>query len=128
MDKILEIKNLVIDFESKDSTFRAVDNISLEIARGKTLSLVGESGSGKSVTALSILQLLPEGTVRYSKESSIEFEGRQIIGSSKKDITSLRGNKISMIFQEPMTSLNPYQKVGYQIDESLIIHLSLIHI
>ena len=91
MDKILEIKNLVIDFESKDSTFRAVDNISLEIARGKTVSLVGESGSGKSVTALSILQLLPEGTVRYSKESSIEFEGRQIIGGSKKDITSLRG-------------------------------------
>ena len=125
MDKILEIKNLVIDFESKDSTFRAVDNISLEIARGKTLSLVGESGSGKSVTALSILQLLPEGTVRYSKESSIEFEGRQIIVSSKKDITSLRGNKISMIFQEPMTSLNPYQKVGYQIDESLIIHRGL---
>ena len=125
MDKILEIKNLVIDFESKDSTFRAVDNISLEIARGKTLSLVGESGSGKSVTALSILQLLPEGTVRYSKESSIEFEGRQIIGDSKKDITSLRGNKISMIFQEPMTSLNPYQKVGYQIDESLIIHRGL---
>ena len=125
MDKIIEIRNLVIDFESKDSTFRAVDNISLEIAKGKTLSLVGESGSGKFVTALSILQLLPEGTVRYSKESSIEFEGRQIIGSSKKDITSLRGNKISMIFQEPMTSLNPYQKVGYQIDESLIIHRGL---
>ncbi len=125
MDKILEIKNLVIDFESKESTFRAVNNISLEIAKGKTLSLVGESGSGKSVTALSVLQLLPEGTVRYSKESSIEFEGRQIIGGSKKDITLLRGNKISMIFQEPMTSLNPYQKVGYQIDESLIIHRGL---
>ena len=125
MDKILEIKNLVIDFESKESTFRAVNNISLEIEKGKTLSLVGESGSGKSVTALSVLQLLPEGTVRYSKESSIEFEGRQIIGGSKKDITSLRGNKISMIFQEPMTSLNPYQKVGYQIDESLIIHRGL---
>jgi len=125
VDKILEIKNLVIDFESKDSTFRAVDNISLEIARGKTLSLVGESGSGKSVTALSILQLLPEGTDRYSKETSIEFVDRQIIDGSKKDITSLRGNKISMIFQEPMTSLNPYQKVGYQIDESLIIHRGL---
>ena len=125
MDKILEIKNLVIDFESKESTFRAVDDISLAIEKGKTLSLVGESGSGKSVTALSILQLLPEGTVRYSKDSSIEFEGKEIIGSSKKDITSLRGNKISMIFQEPMTSLNPYQKVGFQIDESLIIHRGL---
>ena len=125
MDKILEIKNLVIDFESKESTFRAVKNISLAIEKGKTLSLVGESGSGKSVTALSVLQLLPEGTVRYSKDSSIEFEKTEIINSSKKDITSLRGNKISMIFQEPMTSLNPYQKVGYQIDESLIIHRSL---
>ena len=71
MDKILEIKNLVIDFESKDSTFRAVDDISLKIEKGKTLSLVGESGSGKSVTALSVLQLLPEGTVRYSDNSSI---------------------------------------------------------
>ena len=125
MDKILEIKNLVIDFESKESTFRAVDDISLAIEKGKTLSLVGESGSGKSVTALSILQLLPEGTVRYSKDSSIEFEGKEIIGSSKRDITSLRGNKISVIFQEPMTSLNPYQKVGFQIDESLIIHRGL---
>ena len=125
MVKILEIKNLVIDFESKESTFRAVDDISLAIEKGKTLSLVGESGSGKSVTALSILQLLPEGTVRYSKDSSIEFEGKEIIGSSKRDITSLRGNKISMIFQEPMTSLNPYQKVGFQIDESLIIHRGL---
>jgi ABC-type microcin C transport system duplicated ATPase subunit YejF len=125
VDKILEIKNLVIDFESKETTFRAVDDISLAIEKGKTLSLVGESGSGKSVTALSILQLLPEGTVRYSKDSSIEFEGKEIIGSSKRDITSLRGNKISMIFQEPMTSLNPYQKVGFQIDESLIIHRGL---
>src|SRR5210317_1823035 len=95
--KILEIKNLVIDFESKESTFRAVDDISLAIEKGKTLSLVGESGSGKSVTALSVLQLLPEGTARYSKDSSIEFEGKEIIGSSKRDITSLRGNKISMI-------------------------------
>ena len=125
MDKILDINNLVIDFESKDSTFRAVDNISFEIEKGKTLSLVGESGSGKSVTALSILQLLPEGSVRYSNNSSIKFEDNQIIGSSKNFLTSLRGNKVSMIFQEPMTSLNPYQKVGSQIDETLIIHRKL---
>tara|TARA_E500000331_G_scaffold188559_1_gene181492 strand:+ start:731 stop:2323 length:1593 start_codon:yes stop_codon:yes gene_type:complete len=122
VDNILEINNLVIDFESKDITFRAVDDISLNIKRGKTLSLVGESGSGKSVTALSILQLLPQGSVRFSKESSILFQGNQIIGSDKKSLTALRGNKISMIFQEPMTSLNPYQKVGFQIDETLIIH------
>ena len=125
MDKILDIKDLIVEFESKDSTFRAVDGISLQIEKGKTLSLVGESGSGKSVTALSILQLLPEGTVRYLNESSIKFEGKEILNSSKKFLTSLRGNKISMIFQEPMTSLNPYQKVGYQIDETLIIHKNL---
>ena len=125
MDNILEIKNLVIDFESKDSTFRAVDDISLKIEKGKTLSLVGESGSGKSVTALSILQLLPAGTVRYSDNSSIQFEKKEIINSSKSYLSSLRGNRISMIFQEPMTSLNPYQKVGFQIDETLIIHRKL---
>ena len=125
MDKILEINNLVIDFESNDSIFRAVDDISLAIEKGKTLSLVGESGSGKSVTALSILQLLPEGTVQYSSESSIKFENDEIIACPKKTLSALRGNKISMIFQEPMTSLNPYQKVGFQIDETLIIHKKL---
>ena len=82
MDKILEINNLVIDFETKDSSFRAVNDISFKIEKGKTLSLVGESGSGKSVTALSILQLLPEASVRYSEESSIQFESNQIIALS----------------------------------------------
>ena len=84
MDKILEINNLVIDFESNDSIFRAVNDISLAIEKGKTLSLVGESGSGKSVTALSILQLLPEGMVQYSSESSIKFENDEIIACPKK--------------------------------------------
>ena len=125
MDKILEINNLVIDFESNDSIFRAVDDISITIEKGKTLSLVGESGSGKSVTALSILQLLPEGTVQYSSKSSIKFENDEIISCPKKTLSALRGNKISMIFQEPMTSLNPYQKVGFQIDETLIVHKKL---
>ena len=125
MDKILEVNNLVVDFETKDSSFRAVNDISFEIEKGKTLSLVGESGSGKSVTALSILQLLPEGSTKYSERSSIEFESNQIIGSPKRSLIALRGNKISMIFQEPMTSLNPYQKVGNQIDEILLIHKNL---
>ena len=125
MDNILEINNLFVDFESKGTNFRAVDNISFDIEKGKTLSLVGESGSGKSVTALSILQLLPEGSVRYSDQSSIKYENKEILGSSKNFLTSMRGNKVSMIFQEPMTSLNPYQKVGFQIDETLIIHRKL---
>ena len=125
MDNILEINNLFVDFESKGTNFRAVDDISFDIEKGKTLSLVGESGSGKSVTALSILQLLPEGSVRYSDQSSIKYENKEILGSSKNFLTSMRGNKVSMIFQEPMTSLNPYQKVGFQIDETLIIHRKL---
>ena len=125
MGNIIEVNNLIVDFESKDKIFRAVDNISFAIEKGKTLSIVGESGSGKSVTALSILQLLPEGTVRYSADASIKFEDKEILESPKKFLTSLRGNKVSMIFQEPMTSLNPYQKVGFQIDETLIIHRKL---
>ena len=122
MDKILEIKNLEIDFETKESRSRAVDNISLNIQKGKTLALVGESGSGKSVTALSILQLLPEGTVRYSAKSSIHFEGKEILNSSKSRLRSLRGNKVSMIFQEPMTSLNPVLKISTQMNEILMHH------
>ena len=93
MDNILEINNLFVDFESKGTNFRAVDNISFDIEKGKTLSLVGESGSGKSVTALSILQLLPEGSVRYSDQSSIKYENKEILGSSKNFLTSMRGIK-----------------------------------
>ena len=119
---LLEINNLSVEFKSKADYFTAVNDISFSIEKGKTLSLVGESGSGKSVTALSILQLLPQGSSSHKTKSSIKFEGNEIIGSSKSFITSLRGNRISMIFQEPMTSLNPYQRVGDQIDETLKIH------
>ena len=124
-NNLLDINNLSVEFSSKDDSFLAVNNISFSIEKGKTLSLVGESGSGKSVTALSILQLLPEGSSSHSQDSSILFEGKEIIGSSKSFISSLRGNRISMIFQEPMTSLNPYQRVGDQIDETLKIHRGL---
>ena len=121
-NKLLDINNLSVEFSSKDDFFLAVNNISFSIEKGKTLSLVGESGSGKSVTALSVLHLLPEGSSSHGQDSSIMFEGKEIIGSSKSFINSLRGNRISMIFQEPMTSLNPYQRVGDQIDETLKIH------
>ena len=124
-NNLLDVQNLSVEFSSKDDSFLAVNNISFAIERGKTLSLVGESGSGKSVTALSVLQLLPEGSASHNKDSSIKFEDKEIIGSSKSFITSLRGNRISMIFQEPMTSLNPYQRVGDQIDETLKIHRGL---
>ena len=86
------------------------------------MALVGESGSGKSVTAMSILQLLPKPQATYSQESSIKFNNKEIIDAAKEDLLSIRGNIVSMIFQEPMTSLNPYHRVGNQITESILLH------
>tara|TARA_B100000963_G_scaffold116126_2_gene101154 strand:- start:337 stop:1923 length:1587 start_codon:yes stop_codon:yes gene_type:complete len=125
MNKIVEVKNLSINFQVREGSFMAVDNISFDIETNKTLALVGESGSGKSVTAMSLMQLLPQPQASYSENSSIKFENKEIIGSSKKDLLSIRGNIISMVFQEPMTSLNPYHKVGNQIAESVLLHTNL---
>ena len=122
MKNIVEVKNLSIDFNVRNGTFRAVDNINFDIQNNKTLALVGESGSGKSVTAMSIMQLLPMPQASYSENSSIKFDNKEIINASKQDLLSLRGNIISMVFQEPMTSLNPYHKVGNQITESVLLH------
>ena len=112
MNNIVEVKDLSIDFKIRDGVFRAVDDISFNIQKNKTLALVGESGSGKSVTAMSIMQLLPMPQSSYSNKSSIKFNNKEIISASKSELLLLRGNIISMIFQEPMTSLNPYHKVG----------------
>ena len=125
MKNIVEVRNLGIDFKVRDGFFRAVDNISFDIQTNKTLALVGESGSGKSVTAMSIMQLLPIPQAMYLKDSSIKFNGKQIINASKKELLSIRGNIISMVFQEPMTSLNPYHKVGNQITESVLLHTNV---
>ena len=122
MKNIVEVKDLTIDFAIRNGSFRAVDKISFDIQSNKTLALVGESGSGKSVTAMSIMQLLPIPQASYSKESSLKFNNKEIINASKKDLLSIRGNIISMIFQEPMTSLNPYHRVGNQITESVLLH------
>ena len=125
MSNIVEVRNLSIDFNVRDGKFRAVDNISFDIQQNKTLALVGESGSGKSVTAMSIMQLLPFPQSSYTSESSIKFNNKEIINASKKDLLSLRGNIISMVFQEPMTSLNPYHRVGDQITESVLLHFKV---
>ena len=122
MNNIVEVKDLSIDFIIRDGVFRAVDDISFNIQDNKTLALVGESGSGKSVTAMSIMQLLPMPQASYSNKSSIRFKDKEIITASKSELLSLRGNIISMVFQEPMTSLNPYHKVGDQITESVLLH------
>ena len=122
MKNIVEVKNLSIDFSIRNGVFRAVDEISFNIETNKTLALVGESGSGKSVTAMSLMQLLPIPQASYTENSSIFFEDKEIIGASNADLLSIRGNLVSMIFQEPMTSLNPYHRVGDQITESILLH------
>ena len=122
MNEILKVRGLSISFAVRDDSFLAVDNISFDIPRNQTMALVGESGSGKSVTAMSILQLLPRPQASYSDNSSILFNGKEVIDAPAKELIKIRGNIISMVFQEPMTSLNPYHRVGDQITESIILH------
>ncbi|MEH7502700.1 ABC transporter ATP-binding protein [Neobacillus drentensis] len=120
---ILEVKNLKTTFSSRKSSFNAVDGISFQVGRGETLGIVGESGCGKSVTSLSIMGLVKSpGKV---SGDTIDFNGVNLLDLSKKEMRNLRGSEMSMIFQEPMTSLNPVYSVGDQIGESLKIHRKL---
>jgi len=119
-DPLLRITGLKTHFTTAKGTLRAVDGISLTLHRGKVLGLVGESGCGKSITAMSILRLIsPPGRI---VEGRIEYDGEDILKKSKKEMFSIRGNEISMIFQEPMTSLNPVYTVGAQVSEALMLH------
>jgi len=119
---IIQVRNLSVKFKTSESTVTAVDDISFDIPKGKTLALVGESGSGKSVTALSLLQLLPYPTAEHSATSSIIYKEQQLVGASHSFLRKVRGNNISMIFQEPMTSLNPLHNIEKQIREVMLIH------
>ncbi len=119
---LLRVKSLDTRFGSGASTVDAVRNVSFDLDRGETLALVGESGSGKSVTALSVLQLLPYPTARHSDRSSVVFDGAELVGAGEPAMRRLRGNRISMIFQEPMTALNPLHVVEKQIGEVLEVH------
>ncbi len=123
---VLQIKNVEIGFHTDEGNTRAVDNVSFSISRGSTLGLVGESGSGKSVTALSVMRLLPGKTARISKgEILFSHPGRGVIDllrQSEKEMQEIRGNHIGMIFQEPMTSLNPVKRCGVQVMESILWH------
>ena len=122
MKSLLKISNLSINFQVRKKEFSAVKNLNLSINENQIVGLVGESGSGKSVTAMSIMRLLPEPKATYGEESSIVFDGEEILSADKASLRKIRGNKISMIFQEPMTSLNPYHRVGDQIVESILLH------
>ncbi len=122
MKPLLKISNLSINFKVRNTEFSAVKNLNLEIAENQIVGLVGESGSGKSVTAMSVMRLLPEPKASYGDDSSIIFDGIEILSANQNSLRNIRGNKISMIFQEPMTSLNPYHRVGDQIVESILLH------
>jgi microcin C transport system ATP-binding protein len=121
---ILEIDELSVSFGEGDREVRAVGNISFTIGQGETVALVGESGSGKSVTALSLMQLLPYPLARHPT-GSIRFEGEEIIGANKETLRRVRGDRIGIIFQEPMTSLNPLHSIEKQIGEVLAIHQTI---
>jgi len=117
---LLEVDNLRVHFRTPTGVNRAVDGVSFAVESGRTLAIVGESGSGKSVTAMSILRLLAEPPARIA--GSIRFSGADLLGASDKEMRQIRGNEIAMVFQEPMTSLNPVLTVGSQITEALRIH------
>ena len=121
---LLVIRDLAVSFDTPGGEVRAVRGVSLDIARGETVGLVGESGSGKSVTALSILQLLPYPRARHPA-GSIVFQGQELLGADEATLRRVRGNRIAMIFQEPMTSLNPLHTIEKQVNEVLFVHKGL---
>ena len=120
-EKLLEIKNLVVQYKTDKETVCAVNGINLELDRGETIGLVGETGAGKTTTALSLLRLLPEVTGRIP-QGEIIFEGRNILELPEEEMRKIRGDKISMIFQDPMTALNPVYTVGDQLHEAIALH------
>ncbi|NIA71306.1 ABC transporter ATP-binding protein [Pelagibius litoralis] len=122
MDPLLQIRDLGVRFQMPGAATDAVKGVTLDLAKGETVALVGESGSGKSVTALSVLQLLPYPLAKHPSGSSIRFKGQELIGADEKTLRKVRGDQISMIFQEPMTSLNPLHTVEKQINEILFLH------
>ena len=124
MESLLEIRNLRTSFKTQDGYVRAVDDVSLEIRKGEVVGVVGESGCGKTVTSLSILQLLPSPPATIDG-GEIIFEGRDLLRISRSELRRIRGNEIAMIFQEPMTSLNPVFTIGSQLMEAISLHQHL---
>ncbi len=125
-ERILEIENLTVTFKIDDVVVEAVNDVSLSLEKGKTLGIVGETGAGKTTTALSIMNLIPDppGII---ERGCIKLNGKEILGLSQNEMTKIRGNEVSMIFQDPMSSLNPVFTVGEQIAEGIMIHQNLSH-
>ncbi len=121
VDTLLDIRDLTVSFDTPDGRARAVDRVSFTIRAGETLGLVGESGCGKTVSALALMRLIqtPPGRIEGGE---ILFRGQDLLKVPEKDMRKIRGNEISMVFQEPMTSLNPVFTCGYQVDEAVVLH------
>ena len=119
--KLLEVKDLTIQYITDESTVHAVNNVSLSVERGKTLGLVGETGAGKTTIALGIIGLIPDPPGKVIS-GSIKLEGEELVGKKNAFMRGIRGKKISMIFQDPMTALNPIDTVGEQIAEAILLH------
>ncbi|MBE6969033.1 MAG: ABC transporter ATP-binding protein [Ruminococcaceae bacterium] len=120
-DTLLNVKDLKIDYKTDLEVVHAVNGVSFTVDRGETLGIVGETGAGKTTTALSLLRLLPSNIGRVL-DGSIEFDGKDILKVSEKEMRSIRGARISMIFQDPMTSLDPLETVGEQIERAILLH------
>src|SRR5690606_9771133 len=118
---LLSVKNLTVEFQTSEGMVRAVNNVSFDIPAGRTIGIVGESGSGKSVTSLAVMGLLQKPAAKVTS-GEILFNGQDLLRFDDNKMREIRGNQISMIFQEPMTSLNPVFKVGDQIAETLRLH------
>ena len=122
MDELLKIEDLRVEFQAEGKFLPAIDGLSLSVGAHEALGIVGESGSGKSVTSLAVMRLLPEAGCRVSGQ--IFFEGRDLLQLPEREMENVRGNRVAMIFQEPMTSLNPVRTCGKQIAESILLHTS----
>ena len=120
-EPVLSIRDLVVEFKTEDGVVHAVDGLTYDVFPGETLGIVGESGSGKSVSTMSILGLIPQPPGRIVSGEAM-FKGQNLIGLSKKELRRIRGDEVAMIFQDPMTSLNPVLKVGYQLGEAIKTH------
>ena len=125
MENILEVRNLGVSFHTYAGEVEAVRGVSFYLKRGELLAVVGESGCGKTVTSKSIMKLLPSTTSEIKNGSEVIFQGKNILKLGERELEKIRGRDISMIFQDPMTSLNPTMKIGDQIGESLMIHKKL---
>lgn len=123
-ETLLKVEDLHTHFHTEEGVVKAVNGVDLTVHKGETVCLVGESGCGKSVTALSVMRLIPQPPGRIV-QGRIFFEGLDLLALSEKQMCRIRGNRIAMIFQEPMTSLNPVQKVGHQITEAIVLHQSV---